>query len=64
VDKNRLLFASILNVFTFLCAIFSMAYYQWISITFAPTPPSPSPSPSAPITIELWTNLLYAFSPD
>lgn len=63
MDKNRLLFASILNVVTFLCAIFSMAYYQWIRITFAPTP-APAPSPAAPITIELWTNLLYAFSPE
>jgi hypothetical protein len=27
VDKNRLLFASVLNVIIFFCAIFSMAYY-------------------------------------
>lgn len=35
VDKNQLLLASLLNVLTFLCAIFSMAYYDWIEISFA-----------------------------
>lgn len=35
VDKNQLLLASLLNVLTFLCAIFSMAYYDWIEISFS-----------------------------
>lgn len=34
VDKNRLLLMSVINVVTFFCAIFSMAYYKWISISF------------------------------
>lgn len=35
VDKNRLLCASLLNVVTFGCAIFSMAYPEWIEISFS-----------------------------
>ncbi len=34
VDKNRLLLASIINVLTVCCAIFSMLFYQWIYISF------------------------------
>lgn len=30
VDKNRLLCASLLNVLSFFCAIFSMTFPQWI----------------------------------
>jgi hypothetical protein len=35
VDKNRLRIASLLNVLTFVCAIFSMAYPEWIEISFS-----------------------------
>lgn len=35
VDKNRLLFASAINVVTFFCAIFSMGYYEWVEVEFA-----------------------------
>lgn len=35
VDKNQLLLASMLNLLTFLCAIFSMVYYDWIEISFS-----------------------------
>ena len=35
VDKNQLLLASIFNVISFFSAIFSMAYYEWVQITFS-----------------------------
>jgi hypothetical protein len=32
VDRNRILLIAVVNIITFLCAIFSMAYTRWIHI--------------------------------
>lgn len=32
VDRNRLLLIAVVNIITFLCAIFAMAYTRWIHI--------------------------------